>query len=129
MFSRVFLNTSLRSFNKVPIKKLSQNIEYTPTHEWIYYHRDYIKMGLTQKAIDQMTEIIYLENHFKKGDVLKKDQELVIIESVKSVEAIKAPFDCIVLGINKDLEKDLDNLNKTPECINNNWIVMLDFLL
>ena len=127
---RSILTRNISTFSKVlDKKKYDQNIKYTETEEWLYYHQDYIKMGLTKKAIDEMGELVYLEFPCKKGDVVKENEELVNIESVKTVESINAPYDCVILGTNNKLtepDMNLDTINKTPECMGDSWIIKID---
>ena len=51
--------------------------------------------------------------------------KFIIIESVKSVEMLKAPFDCILLENNEDLENNLDLLNTNSEG-DDSWLVKLE---
>ena len=61
-------------------------------------------------------------------DKINENDDLVFIESVKATESIKAPFDCIIKDINNDLEDNLDQLNGSPECIENSWLIKIDKL-
>ena len=50
---------------------------------------------------------------------------MVVIESVKAVADIKAPFDCKVLEKNIILEDDFSCLNENLKCEDNSWILKL----
>ena len=103
--------------------------EYTNTDEWLYHTIEYTKVGLTKKALDELSEIVYIEYSFKKGDIVKKNQDIVFVESVKAINTIKAPYDLVVLGNNNSLEDDISYLNETPECVDNAWIIKIDKIL
>ena len=49
-----------------------------------------------------MGKIVYVEFLVNKNENVSKDEELVLLESVKAVANIKAPFDCIIKDINLD---------------------------
>ena len=57
--------------NKVSIRTVRQSIptlsksdkEYTETNEWLCHNKDkeYTKIGLSQYAIDELSELVYIE--------------------------------------------------------------------
>jgi len=102
--------------------KLKDKI-YTDTHEWLLKTNNKIKIGLSNSAIENMNELIYLEYPCSIDEVVSKDDEIVILESVKSVESIKAPFDCVITDHNTILESDLESINEDPENDSLNWII------
>jgi glycine cleavage system H protein len=126
--NRFGLNTTkILNISRIGIKNLSKstilkNKIYTDTHEWYIKENNKIKIGLASSAIENMSELVYLEYPLSVDDIVSKDDDIVILESVKSVESIKAPFDCKILDQNTNFETDLDNINQDPEDINN-WII------
>ena len=124
MFSRLssqlIRNSQIRiiSTSKVLKKKI-----YTPTEEWILHTVESTQIGISKTAQEQLGELVYIDFSNKKGDIIKKDEELVTIESVKATESINAPFDCVLLANNLSLEDDLDKINQNPE---DTWIVKVD---
>lgn len=124
------IKRNISTFSQIRNKEdFSKNIKYTESQEWLYYHRDYTKMGITKKAIEEMSDLVYLDFSCKKGDIVRKDEELVNLESVKTVESINSPYDCVILDINNKLTEpviNLDTINKNPECIENSWIIKID---
>ena len=109
----------IRFFRTSPI--INSKI-YTDTHEWFIKENNTIKIGLANSAIENMSELVYLEYPSSINDNISKDEDIVILESVKSVESIKAPFDCKIVDQNTSLENDLDDINRDPEDVNN-WII------
>ena len=97
---------------------------YLPNEEWICGNNT--KFGITSGAVEQMGEIVFLEYNCNPGDFLAKDTEMAIIESVKSVQVLNTPFDCLVMENNTNLEECLDTLNENPECEENSWIIKLE---
>ena len=100
--------------------------KYLPNEEWTFENDNEIKFGITKEASEQMGEIVFMEFLSMEGDFVAKDSEIASIESVKSVQILNAPFDCIVLENNRELEECLDCLNENPECEENSWIVKLE---
>jgi len=104
-------------------RPLPNNKDYTENYEWLVKCGDYYKMGLSAKAIEELSEIVYVE--FEPEDTYKKDELIVIIESVKAVSDIKAPYDCQIIEKNSQLVDDFDTLNSNPECEEQSWILKL----
>lgn len=99
------------------------NREYLPNEEWINRNDNQVKFGITKSAVEQMGEIVFIEFNNEPGDFVSKTSELAVIESVKSVQILEAPFDCIILENNVSLEECLESLNEDPE---NTWILNLE---
>lgn len=96
--------------------------QYLPTEEWVLNKNNIFHIGLSKNATNQLGEIIYLEYQFNKEDIIKENEEIVILESVKATDSIKAPFDCVLIENNDNLEDDQESINKDPE---NTWIIKI----
>ena len=125
------LSLTLRRFAPQLVRNLNisrpiLNKKYLPNEEWISTSENGIKFGITYGAAEQMGEIVFMEYLADEGDFVAKDSEVAAIESVKSVQVLNAPFDCIVLENNTSLEECLEILNENPECEENSWIVRLE---
>ena len=99
---------------------------YTKTQEWFIYMKNkpnHIRMGLTNEAIEQLTDIVYIDTEMiDKNRKYEKEEPLCQIESVKAVENIYAPMNCYITDFNTE---NLDNINKEPENIDN-WIIEMN---
>ena len=111
------INQSLRYY--------SSERKYGKNDDWFDYKDKVIEVGITQKAIGQLGDLVFIEFQYDDGDMVKKDEDLVIVESVKATDSIKAPFDCKLVENNLSLEEDLDSLNKDVE---NTWIIKISEL-
>lgn len=128
MFSRRIPKT-FRQIRNIHIKPpLLNNKIYTETNEWMYQERDCTKMGLSNTAVEQLGDLVFIDFSVSKGDVVKQDDEMLSIESVKAVGTINAPYDCVILSTNDIFENDeaLVNLSENPECVDENWIIKID---
>lgn len=123
--SNFLLNNSIRnlSFTKKLQNETTENLIYTNSDEWIYNDQKYKKIGLTKNAIDQLTELVYVDFLVEPGSDVKKDEELVAIESVKATGTINAPFDLKLIDYNFSIEEDLSIINDDPENINTSWFI------
>ena len=70
-------------------------------------------MGITGYAKEQLGEIVHAEFP-KTGKSLKKGQETVVLESVKTTAHVYSPLDGVLKNTNNVLEKDLDKFEQTP---------------
>ena len=102
------------------------NLTYTETHEWLSQSKENTKIGLSKNAIEQLGDLIYVEPNHEKGDIVYQNDELVVIESIKAVDSIKAPYDCIIIENNENINEVIDSINENPECVDNSWIIKID---
>ena len=124
MISRLALQT-LRRTNTRFLKTTSvlKKKEYTDTEEWYCSTKDYTKIGLSSNAVEQLGELVFIEFQNEPGELLEKGDEIVSIESVKAVNGVVVPFDCILVENNENHLDNLENLNENPECEENSWII------
>jgi glycine cleavage system H protein len=78
---------------------------YAPTHEWARLDGDVVTVGITQFAVEQLTEPTFLELP-RVGQELAAGKPLGIIESVKSTSDIYAPVAGVVVERNESLIDD-----------------------
>ncbi|MGF3554618.1 MAG: glycine cleavage system protein GcvH [Thermoplasmatota archaeon] len=101
-------------------EEVRNNLKYTETHEWLKLSGENAKIGITDHAQSQLTDIVFVELP-KIGKEVKKGEELCVVESVKSVSEIYAPVSGKVVNINKKLEDAPEIINKSP--YDDGWLV------
>jgi glycine cleavage system H protein len=130
VFSR-FYNIS-KNIRLLHTSQKNFTVTYTKNDEWINYGqtdtKNNINIGLTESAVEQLGEIVYLDFPFDIEEKFEKDDDIVFIESVKATASIKAPFNGIVKNVNNNLEENFDILNKTPEVYDSSWLIKIDKL-
>ena len=95
---------------------------YTDTHEWIKREGENIRVGITDHAQSELTDVVYVE--LPKMDRQANAKEAVaVIESVKAASDIYAPVKGTVVEINKALEADPGLINREP--YGQGWIFVL----
>ena len=62
-------------------------LKYADTHEYIKEENGLIKIGISEFAIDQLGDIVFVELA-EKGQVILKGDTFGTIESVKAVEEV-----------------------------------------
>ncbi|KIN73351.1 glycine cleavage system protein GcvH [Sulfitobacter guttiformis] len=77
-------------------------MKFTEEHEWLRAEGDLIVVGITTHATTQLGDIVFVELP-EVGRVVTKDEEVVVIESVKAASDILAPIDGEIVEINEAL--------------------------
>ena len=77
-------------------------MKYTEEHEWLRPEDDLIVVGITEHATTQLGDIVFVELP-EVGATVAKDDEVVVIESVKAASDILAPIDGEIVEINTAL--------------------------
>jgi glycine cleavage system H protein len=114
--------------NNVYLMKLSTSTVmkdkiYTDSGEWILKVNDSYNIGLTEKSVSELGELVYLEFDTDITETVENGEDLAIIESVKASASIIAPFDCEIVSHNNELIDALETINENPECEDYSWIV------
>jgi glycine cleavage system H protein len=99
-----------------------KTLRYSKTHEWAHVDGDICTVGLTQFAVDQLTDIIYIELP-DVGDPAIAGDSFGEIESVKAVSDINAPVNGDVIEVNTKLETDPTIISKDP--YDKGWLVKI----
>ncbi|MCA9307080.1 MAG: glycine cleavage system protein H, partial [Phycisphaerales bacterium] len=63
------------------------DLRYTDTHEWVRVDKDIATIGVTQFAVDELTDITYVQMK-KVGTKLAKGDQIGEVESVKATSDI-----------------------------------------
>ncbi|KAA0007680.1 MAG: glycine cleavage system protein GcvH [Thermoplasmata archaeon] len=95
------------------MSEVRDNLRYTKTHEWVEIKEKTARVGITDHAQQELTDIVFVELP-EIGKEVKKGEEVCTIESVKSVSEIYAPLSGKITNINKELEDSPEKVNKSP---------------
>ena len=88
-------------------------LKYAASHEWVSVEGDTATIGVTQFAVDQLTDVTFLELP-KVGKHLKAGDEFGVVESVKSTSPLYAPVSGEVVEVNAAAVKDTSLINADP---------------
>jgi glycine cleavage system H protein len=89
---------------------IPQDLKYTKTHEWCEIDGNKIRVGVTDFAQKEITDIVHVELP-EIGKQVKKDHPVAVLESVKSAFDIYTPVSGRIVGVN-------DKVLETPEIVN-----------
>ncbi len=103
------------------MSNVPDNLKYTKTHEWFRTEGNAAFIGITDYAQHQLTDVVYVDFP-KKGEIKKKGDVLLTIESVKSAEDVYSPLDGEVLEVNSELTTKPELVNQDPYKY---WLVKL----
>jgi glycine cleavage system H protein len=95
---------------------------YTESHEWIKREGDNVRIGITDHAQAELTDVVYVELPKKDRQVNAKEA-IAVVESVKAASDIYAPVKGTVVDANKALEANPALLNTDP--FGEGWIFVL----
>ena len=95
---------------------------YTETHEWIRREGDNLRVGITDHAQSELTDVVYVELP-KMDRQLNARESIAVVESVKAASDIYAPVKGTVVEVNKALEADPGLINREP--YGQGWIFVL----
>ena len=88
-------------------------LKYLPSHEWADIRGGVCTVGITQYAVDQLTDVTHLQLP-KVGAAVTAGQPFGEIESVKAVFDLNAPVTGTVAEKNEAVEKDPSLINQDP---------------
>ncbi len=99
-----------------------EGILCSKTHEWVLEEGNTVSIGLTDYAVEQLGDIVFIELP-EVGTNYSKDEVFATIESVKAASEIYMPVAGRVVEINEEL------IN-SPELINEDafaaWLIKIE---
>ncbi|MGR3377542.1 glycine cleavage system protein GcvH [Salipiger abyssi] len=89
-------------------------MKFTEQHEWLEIEDDLVVVGITTHAAEQLGDVVFVELP-EPGTTVSKDDEVVVIESVKAASDILAPLDGEIVEVNEAIVEDPGKVNEDPE--------------
>jgi len=88
-------------------------MKFTEEHEWLREEDGVIVVGITEHASTQLGDIVFIELP-EEGTTVSKDDEIVVIESVKAASDILSPLDGEIVEVNEMLVDEPSKVNDDP---------------
>ena len=101
---------------------IPEELLYTEMHEWIKREGENIRVGITDHAQSELTDVVYVELPKLQRQVNAKEP-IAVVESVKAASDIYSPVKGTVVEANKALEADPGLINREPYA--QGWIFVL----
>tara|TARA_R110002072_G_scaffold13968_2_gene58149 strand:- start:2597 stop:2956 length:360 start_codon:yes stop_codon:yes gene_type:complete len=89
-------------------------MKFTEEHEWLRVEGDEVIVGITIHAAEQLGDVVFVELP-DEGIVVSKDDEVVVIESVKAASDILAPIDGEITEVNSMLTDNPSTVNEDAQ--------------
>ena len=98
------------------------DLYYTESHEWVRIEGENARVGITDHAQAELTDVVYVELP-KVGAKAEAKGQIAVVESVKAASDIYAPVAGTVVEANKALEGNPALINTDP--FGEGWIFVL----
>jgi len=98
------------------------DLRYAKTHEWIHLVGDVATIGISEFAVQQLTDLVYIDLP-AVGRALSAGESFGEVESVKAVSDLYAPVAGEVIEVNTALSEDPAALS--DDAYEGGWLVRL----
>jgi len=105
------------------LTNIPEGLRYTKDHEWAKLEGKRVRVGITDHAQTELTDVVYVELP-PVGRVVKQGEPMGTVESVKAVSEIFAPVTGKVVEANKTLADQPELVNKDP--YGAGWMAVLE---
>jgi glycine cleavage system H protein len=105
------------------VSNIPDGLRYTKDHEWAKIEGNRARIGITDFAQSELTDVVYVELPLA-GKTVKQGEPFGTVESVKAVSEIFAPMNGKVVEVNMALADKPEIVNKDP--YGEGWMVVLE---
>lgn len=102
---------------------MSESMLCSKTHEYVAGENGQYKVGLTDYAVEQLGDVVFVELP-EAGAEFKKGEVFATVESVKAASEIYMPVSGTVVAVNEDITATPELLNEDPH--GNGWLVKIE---
>ena len=100
------------------------DLKFAESHEWARLNDDgTVTVGISFHAQEQLGDLVFVETP-EIGLVVKAEDAIAVVESVKAASDIYAPIAGRVIAINDDLADSPEIINGSP--FEDGWIFQLE---
>ncbi|MFH1367837.1 MAG: glycine cleavage system protein GcvH [Elusimicrobiota bacterium] len=92
---------------------IPKDLRYAKTHEWSKQEGNKVRVGITDHAQHEITDVVHVELP-AVGKKVAKEQPAAVVESVKSAFDIYAPVSGTIVEINEKLGSSPELVNQSP---------------
>jgi glycine cleavage system H protein len=98
------------------------DLRYAPSHEWARREGDFVVVGITQHAVDLLTDLVYIDLP-DVGESTSAAGSFGEVESVKAVSDLYAPIAGEVADVNGEVVNDPSIIAKDP--YGKGWLIKI----
>ena len=99
-----------------------QELKFSQTHEWVHLDGDIATVGISDFAVKELTDLVYIELP-RVGSQVTAGEAFGEVESVKAVSDLYAPVSGEVIEVNAALADDLAPLSE--DAFGGGWIARI----
>lgn len=103
--------------------QLPKDLSYTKTHEWAKKNGNIIRVGITDYAQKEISDVVFVELP-KVGQSVQQNKPIAVVESVKAAFDIYAPVSGKINKVNPELESNPVLVN--DDCYGTGWFVEIE---
>ena len=100
-----------------------EGLVFSKEHEWIESGKSPARIGISDYAQKELTDVVYVELPEVGAEVSKGDS-IIVLESVKATSDVYAPASGKITGVNGDLEDNPQKINEDP--YGAGWLVEME---
>lgn len=99
-------------------------IYYTKEHEWVkVMDGKLVRVGITEHAQEQLGDIVFVDFTADLGEIATGD-DVVTVESVKSVSDVYAPLAGTITAFNEELNDSPETVNESA--LSDGWMFEME---
>ena len=95
------------------MSNVPDDLFYTESHEWVRVEGENARVGITDHAQAELTDVVYVELP-AVGKSVKAGDQICVVESVKAASDIYAPISGTVTAVNDALATNPSLINTDP---------------
>ena len=99
-----------------------EKLRFAKTHEWANLEDDTCMVGLSQFAVDQLSDIMHIDLPDIDDPAIQGDP-FGEIESVKAVSDVHSPVNGVIIAVNQKLENDPTIVSSDP--YGQGWLIKI----
>lgn len=103
--------------------KVPEGILCSNTHEWVLENDNLCTIGLTDYAVEQLGDVVFVELP-EIGAEFVKNEVFATIESVKAASEIYMPIGGKIVEVNEELINSPEIINE--DCYEKGWLVKIE---
>ena len=88
--------------------------KFTEDHEWLNLADGVATVGITNHAVDQLGDLVFVELP-QVGTKLAKGDVAATVESVKAASEVYCPLDGEIVAVNEAIVNDPSTVNSDPQ--------------
>ena len=104
-------------------RKVPEGILCSNTHEWVLEEDSTCTIGLTDYAVEQLGDVVFVELP-EIGSEFTKNEVFATIESVKAASEIYMPVGGKVVEVNEELINSPEIINEDP--YEKGWLIKIE---